>query len=43
MTKKEKRKALKRKLVRLLKTWENCMLDSKTAEEILTLIEKESK
>ena len=37
------RKNVKGKLVKLLKTWENSMLEGKTADEILDLIDKEYK
>jgi len=35
-----KRAKLKKKLVKLLQTWENCILDGKAADEILDLIKK---
>lgn len=36
------RKTLKRKILRELKKWENSMIESKTAEAILKIIEAES-
>jgi hypothetical protein len=37
------RKLTKKKLLKLLKTWEDSKLESKCAEEILTLVDKEYK
>ena len=39
----KKRKKVRRKLVRLLETWENCKLGIKTANEILKLMDEEYK
>ena len=39
----KKRKEVRRKLVKLLETWESCKLGIKTANEILKLIDKEYK
>jgi hypothetical protein len=35
-----KRRAMIRKIARLLKTWENCQLNEKTAREVLDLVER---
>jgi len=35
------KKAIKRKLLKKLKTWEDCRLDSKCADQIMTLFNKE--
>ena len=40
---KPNRKLAKKKLVKLLETWENCKLEGKTADQILDLIDKEYK
>ena len=37
------RKALKRKILKELKTWENSMIEPKTAEAVLKIVEKAQK
>ena len=39
----KKRKKVRRKLVRLLETWQHCQMGIRTANEIMNLIDKEYK